>query len=400
MKRFPLLALILLVQAPLAAADKPGQAAPVKLAVLGIVSRATNSSIDASSLTELLQKSLSEKKPFVIVERSVLSNIIAEYRLDLTGLTESDRPKIGTIKEADKLAVGSVSRVGTNYLLIVKILDVRTGVMDLSVTAESPTESGLYALVASLADRIADRAFGGHAPAAETKKLPVTGPALPKDGLVSYFPFTKNARDAGPAKNDGTVQGAVLTNDRWGAPRSAYAIPADFGRITLSGPAAAPAEFTAVVWFATDSRDGGRILGFGDSKYRGGSVSEIKDRHVLMHESGRVSFGVLGAATNQVLITTKNTYNDGTWHCAAAVFSPASGMKLFMDGELEADTNGFTPLVYDGYWRLGYDQLSDWAYQPRLFTLTGMFDDARIYSRALNAEEIAALYRESGWEQP
>lgn len=372
----------------------------VKIAVLGILSRTTNSSVDVNTLTEMLQKSLSEKKPFLIVERTALSNILAEYRLDLTGLTESGKGPIASIKEADKLAVGSVSQVAGKYILIVKVLDVRTGVMDVSVTAESRTAEGLFDLVASLADRIAKKAQGGD-PAA-TKESPVTKndsgvAAIP--GLVSYFPFTKNARDAGPSKNDGIVQGAIMTNDRWGNPKSAYAIPADFGKVTLSSRSNAPLEFTISIWFFTDSRDGGRIAGFGDSRFRGGSFSELKDRHIFMHESGRVSFGMLTFDTNQVLITTKSTYNDGSWHNVTAVFSASNGMSLYLDGEPEATTNAFPPLVYEGNWRVGYDQLSDWAYQPRLFTLYGIFDDFRVYGSALTPAQVMDLYRENGWNE-
>lgn len=398
--RYFLTALLIVLAVPVMLFSEAPKAPPaVKIAVLGIISRATNSSIDVNTLTELLQKNLSEKKPFLIVERTALSNILAEYRLDLTGLTENDKAPIASIKEADKLVVGSVSQVGSKYLLIVKVLDVRSGVMDMSVTAESRTSDGLFELVASLADRIAKRAQGDLS---STNKNPViiksdtgTG-AIP--GLLSYFPFNKNARDAGPSKNDGIVQGAVMTNDRWGAPRSAYAIPADFGMISLSSRTNAPAEFTINIWFVTDSRNGGRIVGFGDSQFRDGSVSELKDRHIMMHESGRVSFGMLTAGTNQVLITTKNTYNDGSWHCATAVFSGTDGMALYLDGELEARTNAFPPLVYEGNWRVGYDQLSDWAYQPRLFTLYGIFDDLRIYQSALTPAQIMDLYREGNWE--
>lgn len=365
----------------------------VKIAVLGILSRTTNSAVDVNTLTEMLQKSLSEKKPFLIVERTALSNILAEYRLDLTGLTESGKGPIAAIKEADKLAVGSVSQVGDKYILIIKVLDVRTGVMDVSVTAESRTAEGLFDLVASLADRIAKKAQGGGPVAKNDSGMT----AIP--GLVSYFPFTKNARDAGPLKNDGIVQGAIMTNDRWGVPKSAYAIPADFGMIALSERTKTPAEFTFSIWFYTDSRDGGRIAGFGDSRFRGGSMSELKDRHIFMHESGRVSFGMLTEDTNQVLITTKSTFNDGSWHNATAVFSASNGMILYLDGEPEARTNAFPPLVYEGNWRVGYDQLSDWAYQPRLFTLYGIFDDFRVFDSALTPSQVMDLFREGGWSE-
>ena len=42
------------------------------------------------------------------------------------------------------------------------------------------------------------------------------------DGLVAYYPFNGNANDESGNENDGTVNGATLTLDRFGAPNSAY----------------------------------------------------------------------------------------------------------------------------------------------------------------------------------
>lgn len=377
-------------------AQKKENAPTVKIAVLGIVSRTTNSGIDVNTLAELLQKNLSEKKPFLIVERSALSNILEEYRLDLTGLTENEKPAIGSIKEADKLVVGSLSMVGKKYLLLVKVLDVKTGVMDMSVTADSRTAEGLFDLVASLAEKIANKnSTSGEKRNTDIPPATVTAD-IPATGLEYHYPFTKNARDAGPNANHGTVEDAVLTNDRFGQPRSAYAVSRDFGKITTSKKINAPREFTLCVWFLTESREGGRLAGFGDSSYRGGSVSENKDRHLFIRENGRVAFGITPATGDKILVMSSGTCNDGSWHFAAAVFS-SNVMKLYIDGEEEAETNTGPALDYEGYWRVGYDQLSDWPYAPIRFTLFGVLDDVRIFNRPLAAAEIQSLFREGGW---
>ena len=43
-----------------------------------------------------------------------------------------------------------------------------------------------------------------------------------KQGLVAYFPFTGNAEDSSGNGNHGTVNGAILTTDRFGNPNSAF----------------------------------------------------------------------------------------------------------------------------------------------------------------------------------
>ncbi|HYG15824.1 MAG TPA: hypothetical protein VEC12_08735, partial [Bacteroidia bacterium] len=41
-------------------------------------------------------------------------------------------------------------------------------------------------------------------------------------GLVAYYPFTGNAGDSSGTGNHGSVNGAILTTDRFGNPNSAY----------------------------------------------------------------------------------------------------------------------------------------------------------------------------------
>ena len=45
---------------------------------------------------------------------------------------------------------------------------------------------------------------------------------IPTDGLVAHYPFNGNANDASTNSNDGTVNGATLTTDRFGNANSAY----------------------------------------------------------------------------------------------------------------------------------------------------------------------------------
>ena len=45
---------------------------------------------------------------------------------------------------------------------------------------------------------------------------------IPVEGLVAYYPFNGNANDESVNNNDGTVNGATLTADRFGNASSAY----------------------------------------------------------------------------------------------------------------------------------------------------------------------------------
>ena len=45
---------------------------------------------------------------------------------------------------------------------------------------------------------------------------------VPTNGLVGWWPFTGNANDLSGNGNNGTVNGATLTTDRFGSPNCAY----------------------------------------------------------------------------------------------------------------------------------------------------------------------------------
>ena len=82
-----------------------------------------------------------------------------------------------------------------------------------------------------------------------TSTAPLTGSLT--NGLVAYYPFNGNANDESINTNNGTVNGATLTFDRFGNHNSAYEFNGndyiDLGQnINLN-------SFTFVVWIKTNS---------------------------------------------------------------------------------------------------------------------------------------------------
>ncbi|MFH0923908.1 MAG: LamG domain-containing protein, partial [Candidatus Falkowbacteria bacterium] len=81
--------------------------------------------------------------------------------------------------------------------------------------------------------------------------------------------------------------------------------------------------------------------------------------------------------------------NDSQWHHIVGSYDGTS-MKIYIDGNLEdtnTDFSGNLP-TNDGNVRIGAD------YQPTPDNFfSGLIDEARIYNRALSADEIGELYR-------
>ena len=57
---------------------------------------------------------------------------------------------------------------------------------------------------------------------------------VPSNGLMGWYPFNGNANDLSGNGNNGTVNGASLSNDRYSNSNSAYGFINNGDRITLN----------------------------------------------------------------------------------------------------------------------------------------------------------------------
>lgn len=159
-----------------------------------------------------------------------------------------------------------------------------------------------------------------------------------------------------------------------------------FGRTSQTMPAGTP--FAAEIWFKTTSTRGGKLFGYGGSAE---GDSGNYDRHLYMADDGRLVFGVwLGWPG---IVQTSQSYNDGEWHHALAQIG-SNGEQLFVDGVLVASDPGILGAQeYDGYWRIGGDNIGGWPSQPSSYYFAGSLDDFAVYGRALSATEVDDHYR-------
>lgn len=147
---------------------------------------------------------------------------------------------------------------------------------------------------------------------------------------------------------------------------------------------AGPQVFTEEAWFRTTTTTGGKILGFGNSAT--GNSSNY-DRHVYLTNAGNLVFGVYDGTVQTV--TSPKTYNDGAWHHVAATLGPA-GIQLYVDGALTGTkASARVAQQYNGYWRVGGDNLASWTSAPSTSKFTGDIDEVAIYPTALSATQIA-----------
>lgn len=376
------------------------------VAVLNISSRLSNEALDPASVAELLQSCFVEKAEFIVVERLVLNKLIDEQKLELSGLSDTEASKLGKLAQADKVLAGSVSKVGGKYYLIIRSVDVATGVVDLTDQIIANTLKGLTDSIPDLAERIIQKAKGEKIPAFIIKDQPASVQMDAKEtpdtnvqadhSLFGYYLFCGNAKDYSASHNDAMVIGPKPAENRFNQSNFAYLFGSNICYIAASKPVSNIRALTLIAWFKTDTRSGGHIAGFGDEKK--GMASQY-DKMIYMNDDGEVYFGLRTKDDKKIVLSTELTYNDNEWHMAAASFSP-KGAKLIVDGQLSASNTGaIEPANYPAYLRLGYEILAGWPGEPSLYSFQGSIDDIMIFNQELGLDQIVKIYHNNGWRK-
>jgi hypothetical protein len=202
------------------------------------------------------------------------------------------------------------------------------------------------------------------------------------DGLAAYYPFNGNANDESGNNNNGTVNGATLTQDRFGNMNSAYLFDGldDYIMISSSASLDIRRSVTLSAWVKADGTDG-QIIWRGDSQ-------SGKDPYTLNLDGDRIYLSIYGGTGGeQPVISTEQV--DSVWHFWTGVFDADAGITyLYKDGQLD-NTGTANPLTYDtaDMWNMiGAVDAGNWQF------FDGVIDDVRVYNRVLSGTEITELY--------
>ena len=204
------------------------------------------------------------------------------------------------------------------------------------------------------------------------------------NGLVAYYPFSGNANDESGNGNDGVVNGATLTYDRFGVPNSAYSFDGSTNFIQVPSSASLEIQdaITLSAWvFHFSSSSPQHIVNMSAlySGYRlaawwanpaGNSLEfyDTNEEQYLVDDGGQPYIGVW-------------THIAGTWD--------GSVMRIYRDGILSGES------TFTGQIAIANNDLYIGVLNPIPWPIQGYFhgyiDDVRIYNRALSLGEIKQL---------
>jgi hypothetical protein len=215
-------------------------------------------------------------------------------------------------------------------------------------------------------------------------------------GLVAYYPFNGNAKDESGNGNDGTVNGAILTTDRFGKGQASVSLNGTDNWIQIPSKSTGPSgtsDYTLSIWINT-SDSLGYIVDERDAVQpmeRGFCLSTYTD--------GNIYFDVQDGGVNSGRALLKTSFVNTNWHHIVGI-RQGSKSRIYSDGILmnEGTSNtgsainiGTPNAISIGRRFIFASGTTGYGYYK------GLLDDIRIYNRALSPAEIDSLYHEGGW---
>ena len=209
---------------------------------------------------------------------------------------------------------------------------------------------------------------------------------IPTSGLVGWWPFNGNANDESGNGNNGTVNGATLTNDRFGNVNKAYSFDGVDDLINVGNPiqlSIAISSYSQSAW-----------VFFYDTPVSFGSYPIVSKRHdntgsdwatPVFRSSQNFWFFADDANYSGPTYAMSSTISLGTWKHTIFVKENDS-YKIYLDGVLDVS-------IVDNHTMNGSSNDLIFGAQlawPQYFK--GLIDDICIWNRALALHEITNLY--------
>jgi len=214
---------------------------------------------------------------------------------------------------------------------------------------------------------------------------------VPQNGLVGWWPFNGNANDESGNGNNGTVNGATLTTDRFGNNAQAYAYDGIDDRIEIAHNQTLNCSTVSIsVWFNTNNFLASN--GFGPhllSKRETSGWGNSFQMNVGLNQAQNSCWADWSISGNGGIYYSNSTIlNTGNWFNLVYTHD-GTNVKLFLNGALVQTivspgllTFNTLPLWFGARPNAGNN--SNW--------FNGKLDDIGIWNRALTECEIQDLY--------
>jgi hypothetical protein len=236
-----------------------------------------------------------------------------------------------------------------------------------------------------------------------TSTTPAPCAALPtnlQEGLVGYWPFCGNANDESGNGNDGTVNGATLTEDRFGNAESSFSFNGIDQYLNLGSFNPFISSGSINVWI--NESNGTEGLNYIISKFDGSSPpwpDNSISRSWMLYRHNPQYGSLMTFQLSQDGEYAVNVFSDfqgvsGTWTCLTVTFE-LGVIKFYKNGILMSQSSAPMTSVYSSETPVLVG-ISAQGSGPEAAGVGGYFDglidDIGIWNRALTPEEVQELY--------
>ncbi len=211
---------------------------------------------------------------------------------------------------------------------------------------------------------------------------------VPSNGLVGWWPFNGNANDESGNGNNGTVNGATLTTDRFGNTDKAYSFDGvnDFINFNSNSAFNLLNDITISCWSQSVNSISNQVqlVWFGDAQ-------SSKDPYSIAISSTNRFYFRKDVSTGSIIrqVNSTITLNTNYFHIVGTYNVSANKMKIYINGLLQDSINVDFSINYATQnMVLNFATVNNGLQQ----FFKGALDDIGIWNRALSQQEITNLY--------
>lgn len=210
--------------------------------------------------------------------------------------------------------------------------------------------------------------------------------------MVANYPFSGNADDYSDNGLNAIVNGATLTEDRFGNPNSAYSFDGvnDYIEILDNPQMELGNNFTISAWVLSDAVPSLFVNGI--------ITKEQSDNQTgfafCLTDQLKASMGIFAAGLNHSL-GSNSGIGLGVWKNVVITYNGTEA-RIYIDGQLDA-TGTFTNSIFNSNnsWFIGKEFTYASGWTNRFWK--GKIDDVRFYNCVLSETDINELYHQNGW---
>jgi len=201
-------------------------------------------------------------------------------------------------------------------------------------------------------------------------------------GLIGSYPFNSNANDVSGFGNNGIVNGATLTNDRFGNSNSAYLFNGISNYINI-GQGYSYGSHSFSCWARRDSIASNTLI----SKVNNGPY-DLQNSELIINNFATGS----GSGVWESVTSVSAIYNPAQWnHIVGTYNSTTNKVKIYINGIVDSNSvSGYSDVtntdIYIGarpYWS---------GSSSTNFYFKGAIDDINIYNIAISQTTVDSLY--------